>query len=189
MEPMRKTPLVLALSVALAAAPAALATQPCGPGGGHGHPPKHDRGKGHKDTHHLLNACVTADANATGVELGVLSANRHMRDVLDGATTFSAKLDETTRIHLVGKSRFSHEHGSSRKHSKSGSWEDLDAGDVVTVRYRAKRGLDAASMPAAWRVIDHGPFAKKCPVSTTPPPVEEPPAEEPPVEEPPAGEL
>jgi hypothetical protein len=47
-----------------------------------------------------------------------------------------------------------------------------------------ERGLVAESMPAAWRVIDHGPFARKCPVPTTPPPVEEPPAGEPP-----AGEL
>jgi hypothetical protein len=179
---MRKTPLLLALSLAVAATPATLAAHPSSPGSDS--PPKNERAQGPKGTHHLLNACVTADATATGVELKVLSANRHMRDVLHGATTFSAKLDETTLIRLVGKARFQPEGSTPKKLSKTGSWGDLDMGDVVTVRYRVERGLVAESMPAAWRVIDHGPFARKCPVPTTPPPVEEPPAGEPP-----AGEL
>ena len=178
---MRKTPLLLALSLALAAAPATLAAHHPAPGSD---APKNERTKGGpKGTHHLLKACVTADATADAtagataavVKLKVLSANRHMRDVLDGETMFTAKLDETTRIRLVGKARFSPEDG---KLSKIGSWTDLDEGDVVTVRYRVERGEVAASMPAAWRVIDHGPFAKKCPVLATTPPVEEPPAGE-----------
>ena len=173
---MRTTPLLLALSLALAATPATLAAHHPAPGGD---APKNERAKGPKGTHHLLKACVTVDPTTpTVVELAVLSANRHMRDVLHGATTFSAKLDEATRIRLVGKARFSPEGGTPGKLSKTGSWEDLDRGDVVTVRYRVERGRDAASMPPAWRVIDHGPFAKKCPVPATPPPVDEPPAGE-----------
>jgi len=175
--PMRKTPLLLALSLAVVATPAALAAHP-GPDAAH--PPKSQGAKAPKGTHHLLNACVTADATATGVELKVLSANRHMRDVLDGATTFSAKLDATTFVRLVGKARFQPEGSTPKLLPRIGSWEDLDTGDVVTVRYRVKRGLDAASMPAAWRVIDHGPFAKKCPVPTTPPTTEPPATEQPP---------
>jgi hypothetical protein len=173
---MRTTPLLIAVSLALAAVPATVVAHHPGPD--RDAPPKNERAKGPKGTHHLLNACVTADATATGVELGVLSANRHMRDVLDGATTFRAKLDETTLIRLVGKARFQPEGSTPTKLSKTGTWEHLDRGDVVTVRYRVDRGRDAASMPAAWRVIDHGPFAKKCPVPATPPPADEPPAGE-----------
>jgi hypothetical protein len=173
---MRTTPLLLAVSLALAAVPGTVVAHHPGPD--RDSPPKNERAKGPKGTHHLLNACVVADATATGVELGVLSANRHMRDVLDGATTFSAKLDETTLIRLVGKARFQPEGSTPTKLAKVGTWADLDRGDVVTVRYRVDRGRDAASMPAAWRVVDRGPFAKKCPVPATPPPADEPPAGE-----------
>ena len=173
---MRTTPLLLALSLALAAAPATVAAHHPAPGGDS--PPKNERAKGPHGTHHLLNACVTADATPTEVKLEVLSANRHMRDVLHGAATFNAKLDETTLIRLVGKARFQPEGSTPKKLSKVGTWSKLEMGDLVTVRYRVERGLDVESMPAAWRVIDHGPFAKKCPPPTTPPTGEQPPADE-----------
>ena len=176
---MRKTPLLLALSLAVAATPAMLAAHPSSPGDS---PPKNEKAQGKKGTHHLLKACViadaTADATAAVVKLEVLSANRHMRDVLHGAATFNAKLDETTLIRLVGKARFQPEGSTPKKLSKVGTWSKLEMGDLVTVRYRVDRGLVASAMPAAWRVIDHGPFAKKCPPPTTPPTGEQPPADE-----------
>ena len=170
---MRRTPYLLAaLSLAVVATPATLAAHPSHPADGVKAPAK---AKAPKGTLHLVNACVTSDATATGVELKVLTANRHMRDVLDGATTLSAKLDATTKIRLVGKARFQPEGSTPKRLPRIGTWDQLDAGDVVTVRYRVARGLDAAALPAAWKVTDHGPFAKKCPVPA-PPKTEKPPA-------------
>ncbi len=168
---MRTSPLLLALSLAVAATPmVALAGNDGAPG--HDKPPTNERAQGPKGTHHLLHACVTTDAVATGVALKVLGGNRHMRDVLDGATTFTAKLDAATVVRLVGKARFPHEGGDLKKLPKVGTSDDLDAGDRVIVRFRAERGLAADALPAAYKLMDRGPSAA-CAPETAPPPVEE----------------
>jgi hypothetical protein len=172
---MRSTTLLLALSLALAATPATVAAHHPAPGGD---PPKKERHKDHRGTHHLLHACVISDATATGMELRVLGGNRHMRDVLDGAETFSAKLDDATFVRLVGKARFLPAGREPGKLPRIGTFDDLDAGDRVIVRFRAKRGLDADELPAAFKVIDRGPVARCAPPAEEPPPVEEPPAGE-----------
>lgn len=177
---MRKTPLLLALSLAVAATPATLAAHPSSPGSDA--PPKNHKAQGPKGTHHLLHACVISDATATGVELKVLGGNRHMRDVLDGAPTFTADLDDTTFVRLVGKARVQPEGSTPTRLARIGTFADLEKGDRVIVRFRAERGLDPAGLPAAFKVIDRGPTAK-CALPTDPP------AGEPPAGEPPAGEL
>jgi hypothetical protein len=160
---MRRTPLLIAaVSLVAAATPAALLAHPS-PGTGKGpeaHPPT--TAKGPKGSLHLFNACVTADATETGVDLKVLSANHAARKSLAGATTFTATLNADTQIRLVGKAR--RIEGSKQKKPRIGTWDDLDAGDVVTVRYRVARGTAVADLGPAWKVTDRGPFPKKCPV-------------------------
>ncbi len=180
---MTKTPLLLALSLALVAAPAAVA-HPDAPGhhGGDraGTPPpakdgatkSKDRSKGPKGTLHLTQACVVSAATATGVEVGPLSVNRHMRDALAGARTLTAAIDDATVVRLVGRARHLPEGSTPTRAPKVGSFADLAVGDRVTVRIRAPRGTAAADLPAAFRIVDHGP-SKRCAVPVTPP-VEEP---------------
>ena len=171
---MRANRLLLALSIAAVATPAALSAHPSAPEG-HGSdkaPVKH--AKGPKGTNYLLQAFVTSDATAPtdtapgGVALKVLGGNRHMRDALAGATTFDAKLDAKTFVRLVGKARTA---GATGKAAGIGTIDDLDAGDRVVVRFWAKRGTDAASLPAAWRVIDRG-ATDACAVPATTPPAD-----------------
>jgi hypothetical protein len=191
---MRKTPLSLALAVALVATPVALAHPGSGPSdrpasgkegahhrgdaghGGHkGHKgDKGDKGhrgdkgrRGHRRAHHLTQACVVADATATGVDVSPLSVNRHMRDALGGAPTLSAKIDEDTTIRLVGRARHLPAGSTPRRAPKIGGFADLTVGDRVTVRIRAPRGTAAADLPAAFRIVDHGP-SKRC--APAPPP-------------------
>jgi hypothetical protein len=168
---MRRTPLLIAaVSLAAAATPAALLAHPSdGPKGKapEAHPPV--KAKAPKGTLHLVNACVTADATETGVALKVLSANRHMRDALGGGHArgkeLTASLDATTKIRLVGKARTAPKGSTVKKLPKVGTWDDLDAGDVVTVRYRVKRGTAAADLGPAWKVTDRGPKTKRCPIA------------------------
>lgn len=171
---MRKTPLLLALSAALIAAPVAVA-HPEAPA-----PEKHMPGKaphreGPKGTLHLAQACVVADATATGVQVGPLSVNRHMRDALAGAPTFVVKIDATTTIRLVGRARHLPPGSTPRRLPKIGGFADLTVGDRVTVRIRAPRGTAAADLPAAFRIVDHGP-SKRCAPPATPPATPEEPA-------------
>lgn len=190
---MRTTPALLALSLALAAAPAVLSAHPAPPGDAappaaertgpkDSTGPKYEKGptheKGPKDesrprepkgTNHLLHACVTADATAGYVDLKVLSVNRHMRDVLDGATTFRAALSEDTHVRLVGAARFRTEDGRDRKAPRHGTFDDLDAGDRVMLKFRAPRGGAADALPAAKLVVDHGPTVR-CELPPTTPP-------------------
>jgi hypothetical protein len=178
---MRRTPLLIAaVSLVAAATPAALLAHPSeGPKGTspQAHHPAKAKAKAPKGTLHLVNACVTADATETGVALKVLSANRHMRRALgDGPARgkeLTAALDATTRIRLVGKARKAPEGSGLKKLPKVGTWDNLDAGDVVTVRYRVKRGTALADLGPAWKVTDRGPRAKRCPL---PPKAETPPA-------------
>ena len=181
---MRRT-LLLALSLTVAATPAALAHP-----GSDVHPRDgEDRGAGHvkpvtpakaktpkapKGTHHLLHACVTADATADGVALSVLGGNRHMRRALDGDTTVTAKLDGGTLVRLVGRARHLPAGSVPTRAPRIGTYADLTAGDRVIVRFRAPRGTDAAALPAAFRVIDRGPTARCAPAGATPPPAEHP---------------
>jgi hypothetical protein len=197
---MRKTPLSLALAVALVATPVALAHTGSGPSdratsgkeakhhrgdaGHEGHKghkghkgDKGDKGRRHKGTHHLAQACVVADATAAGVEVSPLSVNRHMRDALGGAPTLSAKIDEDTTIRLVGRARHLPAGSTPKRAPKIGGFADLTVGDRVTVRIRAPRGTAAADLPAAFRIVDHGP-SKRCAPATppAPPSPEEPPS-------------
>jgi hypothetical protein len=202
MDRMRATPLLLALSLAAAASPVVLSAHPSapadqtnpagdkakGPKGDEPRPgeakgPRHEKprpakAKGPKGTHHLLHACVRTDATlkSSELDLGVLGGNRHMRRVLGGETSFSAKIDDATVVRLVGKARIAPEGSATRRLPKIGTFADLDAGDRVIVRFRAARGLDADAMPAAFRIIDRGPSGR-CEVVDTTPPVADPPAD------------
>jgi hypothetical protein len=161
---MRRTPLLIAaVSLVAAATPAALLAGPSDVSKGKA-PEAHQptKAKSPKGTLHLVNACVTADATETAVDLKVLSANRHARKALAGATTFTATLSADTKIRLVGKAR--KVEGSTTKLPRIGTWDNLDTGDVVTVRYRVKRGTALADQGPVWKVTDRGPFPKKCPV-------------------------
>lgn len=142
------------------------------PGPKHERPDKGTKARGPKGRHHLVHACVVSDATMDSVELKVLGGNRHMRRALDGeakGAMFTAKLDTetavtgwTTRIRLVGRARYQLPEGSDLKRlPKMGTYEDLDQGDRVIVRFRAPRGTKAADLPEAFKVIDRGP-AKKC---------------------------
>jgi hypothetical protein len=174
---MRRTCLMAALALAAAGAPAALAAP--------GDVPKHDpptkerpadhKGKGPKGTHHLLRACVVAPAAPTGVDLAVLGGNRHMRRALDGATAFTAKIDPGTVIRLVGRARHLPEGSDPKRLPRFGTHADLQPGDRLTVRFRAPRGTTAADLPAAFKIIDHGP-SKGCAAPKEPDP--KPPADE-----------
>ncbi len=178
---MRKTPLTIALAVALVAAPVALAHPGSGPSdratsGTEGKDHRGDTGhrghkghKGHKGAHHLTQACVVADATATGVDVRPLSVNRHMRDALGGAPTLAVKIDEATTIRLVGRARHLPAGSTPKRAPKIGGSADLTAGDRVTVRVRAPRGTAATDLPAAFRIVDHGP-SKRCATGTPAPP-------------------
>src|SRR4051794_26452021 len=162
-RPMRRTPLLIAaVSLVAAATPAALLAHPSEGKGTRpeAHPPV--TAKGPKGTLHLFNACVTADATETGVDVKVLSANHPARKALAGATTFTATLNADTHVRLVGKAR--RIEGSTEKKPRTGTWDDLDAGDVVTLRYRVARGTALADLGPVSKVTDRGPFPKKCPV-------------------------
>src|SRR5262245_45932616 len=150
---MRRTPLLIAaVSLVAAATPAALLAHPSdGPKDkdpGTHHPGKYDPGKHHgpKGTNFLFHACVTADATETAVNLSVLHANRHGRRALNGATTFTATLNADTKIRLVGKARKAPEGSTEKRLPRIGTWDNLDTGDVVTIRYRAKRGTLVADL-------------------------------------------
>ena len=189
---MRRT-LLLALSLTVAAAPAALAHPGSGDqpragadrDGAHATPtkpakPATAKAKGPKGTHHLLHACVATDATADGVALSVLGGNRHMKRALklDGVTipggAFTAALDGETLVRLVGKARHLPAGSVPKRAPKIGTYADLDAGDRVIVRFRAPRGTAATALPAAFRVIDRGPTAKCAPAPATPPAPEQP---------------
>ncbi len=142
-------------------------------------PPKQERpekAKGPKGTHYLLHACVVGNVSPTGVDLAVLGGNRHMKRVLDGATSYTAELDTATVFRLVGKARHQPEGSTPKRLPRIGSHADLATGDRVIVRFRTpgvKPRQVAAGMdlPAAFKVIDRGP-SKACP--TTPPPADDP---------------
>ena len=183
---MRPNRLLLALSLAAAVAPAALAAHPSAPThpsvpdthpsppaahpsapGTHGSdkaPVK--QAKGPKGTNYLLHACVLTDATDTGVSLKVLGGNRHMRDALtlNTAPDFAATLDGNTFFRLVGKARPA---GVRGKSAGIGTFDDVNHGDRVIVRFWATRGSDLAGVPA-WRVIDRGQ-TDACAAAATPP--------------------
>jgi hypothetical protein len=179
---MKPTPLVLALSAALLAAPLAIAQPDTAPRSGDAPTApakqaadKPKPAKGPKGTLHLVQACVVADAAADGVELKVLSANRHMRRALDGATTLTAKIDaETTTIRLVGRARHTAPGAELKRLPKFGDHTALTEGDRVIVRIRDKRGTAASDLAPAFRIVDHGPAKKCAPAEPTAPPAGEP---------------
>ena len=103
-----------------------------------------------KPVTYRLRGVVAAPAGETAVSIDVRSANRHMRRAHDGASPFTAKIGESTRIRLAGRAR---PDGTRR----AGTFSDLASGDRVIVKLRAPRGLDADTLPAARRIIDIGP--------------------------------
>jgi hypothetical protein len=179
---MKKAPLLLALSVALAATPIASAHPDTAARSGDG-PPAHAKAKAKakvkapKGALHLVQACVVADAASNGVALKAISVNRHMRGALAGERVLTAGIGEATTIRLVGRARHLPPGSVPRRAPKVGGFADLTAGDRVIVRVRAPRGTAAADLPAALRIVDHGP-AKRCAPSETPPPGTEGPAPE-----------
>lgn len=110
----------------------------------------------------LVRACVTSDAVTSGegaaavTTLGarVLSSNRHAKAAgLKRGVDFTAKLDGS-RITLVGAART--QPGTTVKLPRLGTFENLDTGDVITLRVRAPRATPWAALPAYTRVVDHG---------------------------------
>jgi hypothetical protein len=81
-------------------------------------------------------------------------------------------------VRLVGKARFRTEDGRDARAPRVGTFADLDAGDRVTLKFRAPRGGDAATLPAAKLVVDHGPTVR-CEVPPATPPADDNPDEEP----------
>ncbi len=166
---MRTTPLLLALGVALAATPVALAHPDAGPPDREKPTPARTAKKDPKGTLHLTQACVVSNATATGVEVRTLSVNRHMRDALAGSPTLAVKIDaEKTAIRLVGRARHLPEGSTPKRLPKVGGVADLTAGDWVTVRIRAPRETAAIDLPAAFSIIDHGP-GRRCAAPAVPP--------------------
>jgi hypothetical protein len=167
MTSMRKI-LLTSLALAVAATPA-LADRGADAADGAPKPPKSERpatAKGPKGTHYLLHACVVNNASATGVDLAVLGGNRHMKRVLDGDTTFTAALDTSTVIRLVGKARQQPAGSTPKRLPKIGTHLDLQKGDRVIVRFRTpgvkpRDVKPGADLPAAFKVIDRGPV-KAC---------------------------
>lgn len=125
---------------------------------------------------HLVHACVTADGTATGVDTRVLTGNRNARRALDGATALSVKIDDKTRIRLVGKAARAkvktaqHRARGWQRWVRRGEATDLKAGDRVVITIRAPRGTAAAALPAASRIVDLGQ-SRRC---TTPAPAPQP---------------
>jgi hypothetical protein len=112
----------------------------------------------------VVRACVTEDATAKAVKARVLSSNAHARRAqLKRGVDFTADI-EGTKIALVGKGRVP---GTSGKASRVGGWDNLDKGDVVTMRIRVGRTSPLTQWGAfgSWAgVVDNGPIRKKvCP--------------------------
>jgi hypothetical protein len=170
---MRSRSALLALSLAVAVAPAALAhggpksgdhPKPEPPAAGAAKPDGSHTGKPATSpklrTMHLAQACVVAAPDEDGVDLRVLSVNAHMRRALAGGRTFTAKIGDGTLIRLVGKARRGDD---GARLPRIGAAEHLAPGDWVTVQIRAPRRTAAAGLPAAFRIIDHGP-GRRCAV-------------------------
>lgn len=129
-----------------------------------------------------VRACVISDAIQTGapdalqttVGLRVLAGNAHARRAgLLRGTEFTVKLDGTI-VRLVGKAR--KQEGTRVRLPRIGTFENLDRGDVVTVRTRVAR--TAKRQPVAqwdtfgtWRsAVDHGPVRPRVCPDTAPAP-------------------
>jgi hypothetical protein len=178
---MRRALISLGVAVPLALAPLAVA----GPGGGSDHPPgptleRPDRAEGPKaerpaaGAHYVLRAIVAEDATAESVEVDVLGGNVAMRGALGGADDLTVALDESTVFKLKGRALRGERKTPARAGKKNGkgedgrrarrkakrhlgTYEDLTAGDRITVRFRAEPGTAATALPAARLVVDHGP--------------------------------
>jgi hypothetical protein len=171
---MKRTALVVGLSLALAAAPAAFAAPPgtvtTGPDAAAGKPetkPVAPQAKGKAKTQYLIRACVTQDASANAVQIKVLSANAHARK--NGAKKSLAPFDVDitgAKVTLVGEARI--QQGTKVKLPKLGSYENLTQGDVITLRARAPRGTAVTSVVFT-SVVDNGPIRPKvCPPAAAP---------------------
>jgi len=124
---------------------------------------------------HVLRACVTADATQQGAgdaatttaAATLLSQNAHARRALGlkRGDEFTARIGANVR--LVGRARV--QEGTTERLPIAGSWENLEQGDVITIRVRAPRNVSAAAFPAANLVIDHGPIRPAaCPPAEAP---------------------
>lgn len=125
---------------------------------------------------HVVRACVTADAvragsgdaTTTTVATRVLAVNAHARRALGlrRGADFTAGIDGA-RVRLVGRARVQPD---GPRLPRIGSWDHVDTGDVVTVRFRAPRNATAADFPQAALVIDHGQIRPRiCPPAPSAP--------------------
>jgi hypothetical protein len=178
---MKRTALVAGLSLALAA-PVALAappttTGPAVPAAGKPEtkPVAPQAKKGSVLV--LVRACVTADATAADAPLAatVLSSNAHAKRAgLTRKTAFTADVSGA-KIVLVGKAR--KQAGTVVRLPRIGGWDNLDQGDVVTLRIRVAR-TPRGETPAQWAtfptwtsVVDNGPIKRRvCPPAPPAPP-------------------
>jgi hypothetical protein len=107
----------------------------------------------------VVRACVTDDASASALNARVLSSNAHAKRAdLKKGVNFTAEIDTTTKVALVGKGRIP---GTTGKLSRVGDWQKLNEGDVVTLRIRVGKTspLTKYSAFGPWAsVIDHGPI-------------------------------
>lgn len=160
---MKRTALVLGLSLALAA-PVALAAPPgttTGPAGKPETKPVVPQAKGKAKTLYLVRACVTeGGASAEKVNVKVLSANAHARK--NGATRAASPLDlklaDNAKVVLVGKARPNP--APKPKGPVKGSVADLVQGDVITLRVRAARNTTVTTIEFT-SVVDNGPIRPK----------------------------
>lgn len=114
---------------------------------------------------------VVTNVAADGVTLdNARGLSRFGRLSLDGATTFTVKLGDSTRIKAFRHWRFRP--------------STLEVGDRVEVLIRAPKRVAAADLPAARFIIDRGPGRV-----VTPPPVVTPAPPAPPVSTPPPDEI
>jgi hypothetical protein len=91
-----------------------------------------------------LRGTAAANASATELKVNVQGANWRLQKGLAGATSISVKLDATaTRIHKRGVA--------------TATFADLLAGDRVKVVWWVPQGTTLANLPAAAKVLDHGP--------------------------------
>ena len=116
---------------------------------------------------------VVVKATPTSIDIDhARGLGRFARWSLAGATTFTVKLDGTTRIR--------------GRHGARGADVTLSAGDRVQILIRAPRGTAAADLPPARFVFDRGPGRGVVtppapdPVTPTLPPPADPPTQDPP---------
>ena len=161
----RRTVVTAALVVPLALTPVLSATpgerSDRGPGVERG--PLRDRPRAERDAppreavRYVLRGTLTADATATSVPVRVRGANAAMREAIGEASEFTAAIDPATIVRRAHRGKREMRRGGDRRGKRAGTYEDLTAGDRVTIAFRAAPGTTAADLPPAKMIVDHGP--------------------------------